>query len=254
MRSELGGGNTARPSVVVDTRVIAHRGAPRVAPENTLAAIRAAAAAGASWVEVDVKLTADRQPVIIHDDKVDRTTNGKGFVAGLGFEDIRRLDARAHFGPEFAGIQIPTLRELLETVLELDLGLQLELKPTAGDDVETAEVALAQLKDIWPASRGRLFVSSFSIRSIHAAARLMPEVPRCFAVCVPPRDPRALLEETRCQLLHCIVDLFDADAEARVSASGIEYGLAVVNDLTRGRQLIAGGAQTLITDIPDLAV
>ncbi|ATZ94530.1 MULTISPECIES: glycerophosphodiester phosphodiesterase family protein [Dickeya] len=237
---------------VVNDALIAHRGASALAPENTLAAMRKAAQLGATWLEVDVKLTRDNQPVIIHDDRVDRTTNGRGWVAGLTLEEIRRLDARAQFGEAFAGVTIPTLQELIACVLELDMGLQLELKPTAGDDVETAEVALGVLKSMWPANRDRLFLSSFSVRSIQAAARLMPDVPRAFAVVVPPKRPVALLQETHCQILHCLSALLDDEAQHILADSGIEYAVAIVNDAAQARRFLANGAQTILSDIPDL--
>lgn len=239
-------------SVVVPDAIIAHRGAPLLAPENTLPSMRAAVEKGARWVEIDVKLTKDLRPVIIHDDKVDRTTNGKGFLAALNFDDVRRLDARATFGEEFAGIQIPTFEELIETVLELDVGLQVELKPTPGDDVDTAEIALRVLKDMWPRNREQLFVTSFSIQSIHAAARILPDVPRAFAVIVPPRDPLALLKETNTQILHLLQDVLTKESERILADSGIEYAVAVVNDRERAKQLLRNGAQSISTDIPDL--
>ncbi|RNM03826.1 glycerophosphodiester phosphodiesterase family protein [Dickeya undicola] len=237
---------------VVNDALIAHRGASALAPENTLAAMREAAKRGAKWLEVDVKLTRDSQPVIIHDDRVDRTTNGRGWVAGLTLEDIRRLEARAHFDDAFAGVTIPTLQELIACVLELDMGLQLELKPTVGDDVETAEVALTVLKSMWPANRDRLFLSSFSVRAIQAAARLMPDVPRAFAVVVPPKRPVALLQETNCQILHCLSDLLDDDAQHILADSGIEYAVAIVNDAAQAQRFLDNGAQTILSDIPDL--
>jgi len=237
---------------VVPEAIIAHRGAPLLAPENTLPSIRAAVAKGAKWVEIDVKLTKDLHPVILHDDRVDRTTNGNGFLAAMNFDDVRRLDARASFGEEFAGIQIPTFQELIETVLELDVGLQVELKPTPGDDVDTAQIAIGVLKDMWPRNRERLFLTSFSIQSIHEAARLLPDVPRAFAVVVPPRDPIALLNETKCQVLHLLEDVLTDDAQKVLADSGVEYAVAVVNDRDKARRLLRNGAQTISTDIPDL--
>src|SRR4051794_34519268 len=103
-------------------KVIGHRGAKAYAPENTLAGIRTAAQQGARWVEVDVKLTRDGVPILMHDDTVDRTTNGKGAAATLDFAELRRLDAGAWFGPAFAGERIPTLEEALALVFDLDLG------------------------------------------------------------------------------------------------------------------------------------
>ncbi|HBF31195.1 glycerophosphodiester phosphodiesterase family protein [Rhizobium sp.] len=242
---------TFRPPFVQE-QLIAHRGASAYAPENTLAAMREAKKRGARWVEIDVKLTRDGHPVIIHDDKVDRTTNGKGLVAGLTLQDIRALDAGSWFDPSFAGEKVPTFEELIETVLELDLGLQVELKPTAGDDVETADTACAALLRHWPHARGRLFLSSFSVRSLTRAAKLMPDVPRAFAVVVPPKDPRALLAEVDAQILHCTSDLVDAEALARLNESGVEFAVATINKAEDAKRLLAGGAQTVISDYPEL--
>lgn len=237
---------------IVPDPLISHRGAPRLAPENTLPSFREAVRYGAKWLELDVKLTADQRPVIFHDKTLERTTNGTGLVAAVSFDYVRSLDAGGHFHPRFAGTKVPTLEELVETVLELDVGLQLELKPTPGDDVETAEVSLAILKDMWPANRGRLFVSSFSIRSIMAARRMMPNVPRVFAVTVAPRDPQALLKETDCQAMHIKALMTNDEVLKRLADSGVEYALATVNDPQEARRLLDAGAQSILTDIPDL--
>lgn len=242
---------TVRNPIVPDS-VISHRGAPLLAPENTLPSFREAVRHGAKWLELDVKLTADQRAVIFHDKTLERTTDGTGMVAAVSFDYVRSLDAGSHFHPRFAGTRIPTLEELIETVLELDVGLQLELKPTPGDDIETAEIALAILKDMWPANRDRLFISSFSIRSIAAARRVLPQVPRVFAVTVPPRDPRALLAETDCQALHLKAALASDAVLARLADSGIEYALATVNDPAEARRFLAAGAQSVLSDIPDL--
>ena len=91
---------------------LAHRGDWRVAPENSLAAFRAAIAQGADGIEMDSELTADGQLVLMHDDTVDRTTNGKGRVAEMTLAEIRKLDAGAWFDSAFRGERIPTLEEL----------------------------------------------------------------------------------------------------------------------------------------------
>jgi len=106
---------------------IAHRGASRFAPENTLAAIARAIEDGAPAIECDVHRTNDNHLVVIHDPSVDRTTNGRGAVADLTVMEIRSLDAGAWFGPEFAGQRIPLLDEVLDAVAGRAL-LQIELK------------------------------------------------------------------------------------------------------------------------------
>ena len=108
--------------------VQAHRGASAVAPENTLAAFRAAAEQGARWVELDVALLADGTLVVIHDDSVDRTTSGSGNLGTLNRADLDRLDAGAWFHARFAGERLPTLDETIEVLGELGLGANVEIK------------------------------------------------------------------------------------------------------------------------------
>ncbi|MEE8523355.1 MAG: glycerophosphodiester phosphodiesterase family protein, partial [Thermoanaerobaculia bacterium] len=111
-------------------RVIAHRGFSGVAPENTLVAIRKAIDVGADMAEIDVLLSRDRHVVVIHDDTLDRTTDGKGPVEDLSLEELRRLDAGSWFSAEFAGERMPTLAEVLDLVRGRIL-LNVEIKSEA---------------------------------------------------------------------------------------------------------------------------
>lgn len=107
--------------------VFAHRGASGEAPENTLAAMKKAVAAGAKAVEFDVQLSRDNRLVVIHDYRVDRTTDGKGYVMRKTLEELKKLDAGSWFGEEYAGERIPTLEEVVE-VLPEDTLLNIEVK------------------------------------------------------------------------------------------------------------------------------
>ena len=123
-------------------QIIGHRGACGYAPENTLESIHTAADMGVEWVELDVKLTKDQIPVIFHDETLDRTTNGSGNIADIDFEDLRDLECGSWFSESFAGLKIPTLEEVLEVLIDRDMGLNLEIKPCPGREIETAEVCL----------------------------------------------------------------------------------------------------------------
>ncbi|MDR7522779.1 MAG: glycerophosphodiester phosphodiesterase family protein [Armatimonadota bacterium] len=94
--------------------IVAHRGASAYAPENTLAAFAKACELGADVLELDVHLTRDEQVVVMHDERVDRTTDGRGEIRGMTLEEVRSLDAGGWFGPEWAGERVPTLQEVLE--------------------------------------------------------------------------------------------------------------------------------------------
>ena len=111
--------------------MIAHRGASGYAPENTLAAFRRAVALGATFIETDLQLSRDARFVAIHDETLDRTTNGKGKVHDLTLADLRQLDAGSWFGSEFGGERIPTLEEILAFSKQHDVVFYLELKPGA---------------------------------------------------------------------------------------------------------------------------
>ena len=142
------------------SKVIGHRGAAAYAPENTIEGIHTAADMEIDWVELDVKLTKDDVPIIFHDDMLDRTTNGSGLVAETTYEDLKQLECGSWFGDSFAGIKIPTLEEAIEALINRDLGFNMEIKPCAGREKETAEIALDILSQYWD-DHTRLLISSF---------------------------------------------------------------------------------------------
>ncbi len=109
--------------------LIAHRGASGHAPENTLAAFKKAVTLGTTFIETDLQLSRDARLVAIHDQTVNRTTNGKGAVHDMTLAELRRLDAGSWFGSEFAGERIPTLDEILDFAKKYDVVFYLELKP-----------------------------------------------------------------------------------------------------------------------------
>jgi glycerophosphoryl diester phosphodiesterase len=121
--------------------VCGHRGYSLHYPENTLPAFEAAKAAGATTVEIDVVLTAEGEPIVLHDLTVDRTTNGHGFAADLSLEQIRRLDAGVRFHPAFAGTKIPTVAEALDWAKADNMGVVLEIKEAERPDFAVDRVA-----------------------------------------------------------------------------------------------------------------
>jgi glycerophosphoryl diester phosphodiesterase len=121
--------------------VCGHRGYSLHYPENTLPAFEAAKAWGATTVEIDVVLTADGEPIVLHDLTVDRTTDGHGFAADLSLERVRSLDAGCRFHPRFAGTRIPTLAEMLDWAKRKEMGLVLEIKEAERPDLAVDRVA-----------------------------------------------------------------------------------------------------------------
>ena len=141
------------------------------APENTLGAFRHAIEIGMKYVELDVQMTRDGEMVVIHDETVDRTTDGTGAVQGYRFDDLRRLDAGFRFGPEWTGERIPTLREVLELCVDNGVGVVVELKsPHLNPGIEAKVAAL--VGEMWTRGAENIWCISFDHEAIRRMRRL----------------------------------------------------------------------------------
>jgi glycerophosphoryl diester phosphodiesterase len=241
---------------------IAHRGASARAPENTLAAFAAAIDLKVDAIEIDVHLCADGVPVVIHDDTVDRTTDGRGAVASLRLRELKRLDAGSWFAPRFKGERIPTLEEVFD-LARGRCGVNIEIKGAVAagprrrgagrapltDDAPAGAVAQALLRSRF---RDLLIVSSFSRRALITAR---PILPRASLGYLASRSVRGL------HRLHRQVGLFALHPHVRLATPRrVQYahrlGLAVifwtVNDSRSMRRLVALAADGLMSDDPAL--
>ena len=231
-------------------RIIGHRGARANAPENTLAGMRAAHDEGARWVEFDVKLTADGVPIIIHDETLDRTTDGKGKVRERTADQIARLDAGAWFDRRFAGEGVPTLEATLELLARFKMGFNLEIKPCPGREAETADAALDVVARHWPSDLPVPIISSFKAESLRAARRIAPHLPRGYLVERLPRGWREEAQELECKAVHPGMRDLTREQVAAVKAAGYPILAWTVNEPARARELLAWGVDSLITDKP----
>jgi len=246
-------GTVHAAGVLYAGRVIGHRGACARAPENTLASIRRAALDGAAMVEVDVKLTAEGRPVLFHDDRLDRTTDGHGPVASATLDMLGALDAGAWFGPEFAGEPIPTLEEAVETILGLGLGVNLEIKPCRGREAETARVVAQVAADMWPTDRAPPVLSSFSRESLAVARDMAPALPRALIADTLPGDWKEAALILGLKAVHLGPKVTAADVAA-VTAGGHAVAVWTINNVTRAASLLAQGVQAVFTDDPRVLI
>lgn len=230
-------------------RLIAHRGASIEAPENTLAAITRAADRGASCVELDVAISADGVPVILHDDTLDRTTNGTGPVVDQPYQALAGLDAGSWFSEEFNGETLPTLAAAAALILDRNMALNLEIKPPPGHDRETAERTIGVLTACWP-SYGSLLLSSFSIEALDVARDLAPHWPRGLITGMPPADWREVLSDLECASLHCDAASVTPSLVEEIHKEGYRLVVWTVNDVAKTRKLFALGIDGIITDDP----
>jgi glycerophosphoryl diester phosphodiesterase len=223
---------------------VAHRGYSAVAPENTLPALAAAALAGATLIEFDVRTTADGVRVVIHDRTVDRTTDGTGNVGDLTLDEVRALDAGSWFSPAYAGVRVPLLAEVLDILL--DSRLLLEIKPPA--TLEQVKVILAMVAD-----RGlleRTVVQSFDPEVVRLVREAAPDVRRGLLRLRLEADTVDLAREL--EVVYCnppVVDVLDDPVTvAALRSSGIAIMPWTANDMTRWPALAEAGVAGLISD------
>jgi len=235
----------ARPAYPLP-RWIAHRGGGALAPENTLAGIALAARLGYRAVEFDVMLSADGIPVLIHDETLDRTTDGHGPVAAQPWSALAGRDAGRRFHRAYAGERLPGLAEALALCGRLGLAVNLEIKPAAGQEAATAEAVVALLERTpFP---GTLLFSSFAANALAVVRNRLPRVPRAWLVAEIAEawaEPLAALDTLA---LHCPAEELLAGRAGPVIAAGIPVAAYTVNDPAMARACWAAGAAALFTD------
>jgi len=231
--------------------VIGHRGAAGIAPENTMAAIRAAADCGLRWVEFDVKLTCDGEAIVFHDDDLERTTNGQGPVHERSLSDLESLDAGTPFRPRFRGEQIPSLKEALNLLGELNLGANLELKPSPGREVETARVVASVLSKDWPEYLPSPVISSFNDETLGVMLEAAPEYDRALLSHRLTPDWRRRVHALGCSAVHCGWQHLTLTQARAVISSGYQLRCYTVNNPLIGDRLFSWGVESIITDHPE---
>lgn len=229
----------------------AHRGAGALAPENTLAAIRTGFDHGHRMFEFDVKLSGDGVLLLMHDPLVDRTTDGRGRVAGLRWGELARLDAGSWHSPRFAGEPVPTLARVARWLRANACRANIEIKPCPGREAETGAAAALEALSLWHDAEVPPILSSFSEEALDAARRAAPVLPRALLLGELPSD---WLE--RCRTLECVaLDLSHRVLEPRVieqaKAGRLRVLTYTVNDPQRAGQLRAAGVDCVITDAVD---
>jgi glycerophosphoryl diester phosphodiesterase len=231
---------------------LGHRGASHDAPQNTLAAFRLANQYGADGYELDVHLTRDGVPVVIHDFSVDKTTDGAGPVAGFTLEELKRLDAGVKFSPRFAGERIPTLAEVLD-VLEPHMIVNVELKTTslADNGLERATIDLIRARGL----QDRVILSSFNPFSLLRVRKVAPElkIGLLYAPDLPLYLRRAWFRLLlKPQALHPHYSMVDARYMQWARRKGYEVNVWTVDDPDDMRRLAALGVNAIITNRPDV--
>jgi glycerophosphoryl diester phosphodiesterase len=232
--------------------VIAHRGCSGIAPENTMAAFRLAAEAGADMVELDVRETADGALAVIHDRRLQRTTDGRGSVRRKTRGDLALLDAGAWFARRYAGERVPFLGDVLET-LPRSLGVNVEVK-TDGDPAWRRRLAPALVEVLRRHGHGRtVLVSSFNhalLRRLHALDPLLPTGALAMPVRDAGRKPSSQARRLAVSVFVCSRSLLRKRFVVDAHEHGLQlfvYGVNTARHLARARRF---GVDGVITNYP----
>ena len=234
--------------------IFAHRGASASAPENTLAAFELALEQNADAIELDVKLSADGQVIVIHDRKVDRTTNSQGRVKDLSLSELQSLDAGSFFSEEYEGEQIPTLEEVFEVLGKRTfINVELANYSTARDSLVETVCMLVKKSGL----QKRVMFSSFFASNLSKARAYLPEVPS--SLLAFPGWPGAWARSFgfyfgKYQALHPHVTDVTPQQVQRVHRLRRRIHVWTVNAAEDMRRLFRWGVDGIFTDDPQLAL
>ena len=230
---------------------IAHRGAGKLAPENTLAAFRTGAAHGYRAFECDVKLSADGVPFLLHDTTLNRTTTERGVAGERHWTELSRIDAGNWHSRAFAGEPLPSLQSISQFVQRNGFALNLEIKPTPGQEAVTGAAVGAACLALWGAQPERLLLSSFEVEALRAARDAAPAIPRALLVDKLFANWFETARELECLAVVTNVALMDAALMAQLHGAGLRVLCYTVNDSSEVRRLLDLHIDGIITDAVD---
>lgn len=233
-------------------RWIAHRGAGKLAPENTLAAFRLGAQHGYRMFECDAKLSADGVPFLMHDATLERTTNGHGTGGDLPWTALAQLDAGGWHSRAHAGEPLPTLENLARFCIANGYFLNIEIKPTPGQDEKTGQVVGNLSARLWQGQAVQPLFSSFRPDALSGARATAPHIPRALLLDTLWDGCFDAARDLDCTAIVCNHALWDRALVAQVQGWGLRALSYTVNDEWAAERLIALGTDGIITDRVDL--
>jgi len=231
---------------------LAHRGAGKLAPENTLAAFRLGAGFGFRAFECDVKLSKDGEAFLLHDDTLERTSNGRGSPAGIDWAELARLDAGSWHSPPFTAEPLPLLTQIAAFCRANGCALNIEIKPCPGFERVTGEVAALQAERLWAGDAVPPLLSSFKPEALEGARDAAPDLPRALLLDTLWAGWPEAAEALGVVAVITNWRLMDAALLKRLHARGWRALVYTVNDADVAERLIAAGIDGLITDRVDL--
>ncbi|UAC47998.1 glycerophosphodiester phosphodiesterase [Bacillus aquiflavi] len=237
---------------MIETLIFAHRGSKGTHPENTSAAFKEAVRLGVDGIELDVHLTKDNELVVIHDETVDRTTNGSGYVKEMTLAEIKSLDAGSWFSSKFESETIPTLSEVLELLKDTKKILNIEIK---NDLVHYEGIEAKVLAEIEKYSyKDRIIVSSFNHQSIAKIKKQDKEIETALLTMIELDDPVQYANKLGAAAIHVYEPVAFSNMTKNVMENNLPVRTFTINDEKKMKQLISNGISAIMTDYPEKAM
>ncbi len=228
-------------------QLIAHRGASKYAPENTMSAFMLAHQMGARHIECDVILCADKVPIVMHDDDLERTTNGRGKVRSATFSYIQSLDAGSWFGDEFSGTSVLSLRELLLWQKEMGVYLHLEIKPLGSNFLDHAlEIIMSHVYQYGEPEKIKILTFQYEI--LQCLLRWGDKLPRVLGVNICSKKIINLALDVGCVQVNAYHHTLSKSHILQIQRSKMKSGAFTVNESVQLERLKALGIDVVYTD------
>lgn len=232
-------------------RWVAHRGAGKLAPENTLAAFRLGAAHGYRMAECDVKLSADGVPFLMHDAGLERTTNGTGTGGDRPWAELSRLDAGGWHSRGYAGEPLPTLDAVAAYMRANGFALNIEIKPTPGVEHRTGQVVAEHAARLWADADVPPLLSSFRPEALQGAQEVAPQLPRALLLDTLWDGWAGAAASLGCVAVVTNFRLMDAALRQQLRNTGLRALVYTVNEAEEAERLLALDIDGIITDAVD---
>ncbi len=233
-------------------RLIGHRGASAYAPENTMAAFSKAYELGCRFIEFDVMLSADGEPFVFHDDRLKRTTNGRGEIGLVTAEYLRSLDAGGWYSKKFRGEKIPLLKETLVWLNTTGMQANIEIKPYPGTTEQTAIAVLTHVNCNWPSDKPLPLVSSFDHRALTLCRSISPELPLGLLLDKWDKNWLQKARDLQCFSVHLSRRIATAKHVLEIKEHGYQVYVYTVNRKRKAAKLFSYGVDAVFSDYPDL--
>lgn len=238
------------PTLEFNPPLIAHRGMSGIAPENTMIAFIKAVQANIKWVEFDVMAAACGEPVIFHDETLERTTNGRGLIEHYSYDYLRTLDAGSWFSTQYANETIPSLKQMIDLLNNTQLSANVELKPSPGKEALFINRVLKEFAPFLAKNTNRILFSSFSIDTLIELRKQSPHALIGLLLHDWIPDWQKIGDSLDCISIHVNQAIISPETAKQIKAMNKYLLCYTVNQAARAKELFNFGVDAVFTDHP----